>query len=162
MGTQKDGFKKLNEVVSSTLKMTQKKSEEVLKEFLKSSESQKEQIKDLIEEIATKSKKSAEAITDTIKAEVTKQIKEHDLISKEELKKVIETVVDSVLAKQRHGEHKDENSTSESETTGSDTQDARQGRSRGTTAPKATDKTKPRASTRRTKPPTSTTEDATE
>lgn len=105
MGAQKDPMKKLNDVLSASLKLTQKKTEDALREFIKMGEAQGEQIKRLIEELTHKSMANAESLAEAVRKEVLAQLKDHELLRVDELKKLVESIVDAVLSR-REGSDK--------------------------------------------------------
>lgn len=105
MAARKDAFSKLNEALATTLKLTQQRGEEFAKDFLHASEVQREQIREILEDLAKRSKKNAEFLTEAVQNEVLKQIRAHNLMSKDEVQKLVEKLVEAALAKMgRHPE----------------------------------------------------------
>lgn len=112
MAARKDAFGKLNEALVTTLKLTQQRGEEFAKDFLRASEVQREQIREILEDVAKRSKKNAEFLTEAVQNEVLRQIKAHNLMGKEEVQKLVEKLVEAALAKMgRHPETRETSHT---------------------------------------------------
>lgn len=91
----KDGAQKLNKLFEtgvSVAKMAQARAEEVLKDAAHISELQRNQMKDLLEETARKSKQNTEVLIKSLRKEMEKQIRSANLISRDEVVKLSEKV----------------------------------------------------------------------
>jgi polyhydroxyalkanoate synthesis regulator phasin len=117
MAGQKDGFRKLNEALTSTLKLTQQRGEELMKELLRAGEVQREQIRELVDELSKKSKSNVDAVREAVQREVSRQLGEHALPSREELQRIVEAVVEAAMGKagRTHPTSAEESATPESD-----------------------------------------------
>jgi polyhydroxyalkanoate synthesis regulator phasin len=91
----KDGVQKLNKLFEtgvSVAKMAQARAEEVLKDAAHISEMQRNQMKDLLEETARKSKQNTEVLIKSLRKEMERQIRSANLISREEVVKLSDKV----------------------------------------------------------------------
>lgn len=91
----KNGAQKLNKLFEtgiSVAKIAQARAEEVLKDAAHISEMQRNQVRDLFEETARKSKQNTEVLIKSLRKEMEKQIRSANLISKDEVVKLSDKV----------------------------------------------------------------------
>lgn len=89
----KDGYKKLGKLIEVGLniaKIAQAKAEESLRDVVHISEVQRNQVRELLEDAARKSKDSSEYLLKSLRQEFENQFKSANLVSREELSKLSE------------------------------------------------------------------------
>lgn len=89
----KDGYQKLGKLIEAGVtvaKIAQSKAEESVRDLMHLSEVQRNQMRELFEEAAARSKESSESLLKSLRKELEKQLKATNLVSREELIKLSE------------------------------------------------------------------------